>query len=129
MMEWNHVEYLPDSFEGFCWIVTDGKVELAFTYCYENNRKFQDPETVGDREGLSVEYFHNVTHYKEITKPPLQFRHASPDDNGKAINCPDFLQSPDGRRLRIRKWTPTLSVGKLVSVEIDAIIELPKENT
>jgi len=54
----------PDSLK-----VSGGCSVALATYC---NKEYgwQDAYTLGDREGLSVEYYHNVTHWMPLLKPP-----------------------------------------------------------
>lgn len=60
-------ERLPE-YTDFVWVKreSEDEVELGFFgFC----SRFQNPYTVGDQEGLSVEYFNDVTHWCELEPP------------------------------------------------------------
>jgi len=54
---------------GFVWVkrTSSERVEMA----YWTGEKFQSPESVGDHEGLSVEYYDDVTHFLEMQEPDI----------------------------------------------------------
>lgn len=58
-------DYLPQ-LSDFYWVkVKSGETHLAFY----NGHRFQTAETAGDREGLSIEYLTDVTHFREVEEP------------------------------------------------------------
>ena len=63
-------ERLPDNSFGFVWVKCASRDDLIMAYF--TDRKFQYAETVGDREGLSVEYHEDVTHWAEIITPEIK---------------------------------------------------------
>jgi len=58
---------LPD-YTDFVWVKREASevLELAFS---NGSWGFQNPYTVGDSEGLSVEYYSDVTHWAELQAP------------------------------------------------------------
>lgn len=66
MSVWMNAEDSLPRAGDFCWVkIASGETHLA----YWNGDKFQTAETAGDREGLSVEYFTDVTHFREVKEP------------------------------------------------------------
>lgn len=63
-------EGLPE-YTDFVWIKCEGsdKINLAYFSQFMDQPQFQYAETVGDREGLSVEYYANVTHWAKLESP------------------------------------------------------------
>ncbi len=56
---------IPD-WIGFVWVLLEtGEIELA----YYSNGNFQTAETVGDREGLMIEYYNNVKAWASLKEP------------------------------------------------------------
>ena len=72
MVNWRQVDDLPD-WSDFVWIVRKlaTKPELAFLAKWDRVYRFQDPYTVGDSEGLSVEYYTDVLCWAELEEPPI----------------------------------------------------------
>lgn len=72
-MKWRKVLDAEPVNQGFVWVRrSDGGIELAYIIDYSGRREFQDPYTVGDREGLSVEYFRDVTDWAYIVAPDFE---------------------------------------------------------
>ena len=74
------------------------------------------------------------TEYVDITSLADEYRRTKPithfEDRSvlnKALEVVDVVYSKDGRVFRVTDWSPHVQVGKLVSVTIEAIIELPEE--
>ncbi len=56
----------------FVWVKRASQKELELAYFTGRDNKssqFQDPYTVGDREGLYVEYFTDVIYWAELVPP------------------------------------------------------------
>jgi hypothetical protein len=53
---------------GYCWVkLADGSIELAYYSPY--SKRFQVAETVGDYEGLNIDYYDDVVEWMELVKP------------------------------------------------------------
>lgn len=66
MENWVSATLYAPLFGRFYWVkVASGETHLAFW----NGNKFQTAETAGDREGLSIEYITDVTHFREVEEP------------------------------------------------------------
>ena len=69
-------EKLPD-YTDFVWVKRESSEMLKLGF--HSSGEFQNPYTVGDSEGLSVEYFHDVTHWAELQVPCYTQGHAKSD--------------------------------------------------
>lgn len=47
----------------------------------------------------------------------------------RAISLPTVLKAPDGRLFEILSWEPTVAVGSVVSVKVDAIVRMRDSST
>jgi hypothetical protein len=61
----------------------------------------------------------------KLSKPITHFEDRSVLN--KALEVVDVVYSEDGRVFRVTDWSPHVQAGKLVSVTIEAIIELPED--
>ena len=71
MEKWNTINELPDYYD-FVWVMrkSEDKPVLAYFYkMYNGLFYFQDPYTVGDSEGLSVEHYNDVYLWSELQEP------------------------------------------------------------
>lgn len=71
--EWIKVDDFPPGhiYEfGWAWPqkLTHPRLSLAYRD-YHGKLMFQDASTVGDSEGLSVEYYEGVTHFMPLSEP------------------------------------------------------------
>ena len=68
--KWNTTMHLP-THSDFVWVIrqSDDLPQLAYLYVWEGEGRFQVPETVGDYEGLSVEYYEDVVLWADIEPP------------------------------------------------------------
>lgn len=69
------IESLPKGFHGFIWVrrLSDwNQWTLAFCRRGERGPIFQDAESAGDREGLSIEYFDDVLEWKYLDQPTVE---------------------------------------------------------
>lgn len=74
----------------FIWIKCEGsdEINLAYYHHTDDQPRFQNAETVGDREGLSVEYYDNVTHWAELEIPEF---------NGAKMERPVYWKRPEAK--------------------------------
>lgn len=68
-MMWNSIKNLP-KYCDFVWVHRPSGVCLA----YFNGSSFQESETVGDMEGLSVEYHNDVDYWMDVEKPDFMVK-------------------------------------------------------
>jgi len=62
---WRDFEHARPDMPGFYWVRRSNEiVDLAYWAC--SPCRFQWADTVGDREGLNVDYFDDVTHWADI---------------------------------------------------------------
>lgn len=63
-------------YHDYVWVkrASSADVQLA----YFSGGRFQNAESVGDYEGLSVEYYDDVTHWAELKEPNFSEMYAVP---------------------------------------------------
>lgn len=69
---WIKVEDIPPGYNDFAWVWSARLEypELSLAHAYRNERpQFQTAWSAGDTEGLSVEYFSDVTHFMPLVTP------------------------------------------------------------